>query len=98
MRYVELVAGAVLYTAGALLDPMLPSAAALADAEAVDVASAETVATPIPRPSGGTLPPLLPPAGLPTAPPPDAIKPVEPQAGPGHPELEPVDTRHDGGG
>jgi hypothetical protein len=34
--------------------------------------------------------PLLPPEGLPTAPPPDAIKPVEPQAEPAAPKADPA--------
>jgi len=40
---------------------------------------APSVAAPTPQRSPGA-PPLLPPEGLPTAPPPDAIKPVEPRA------------------
>src|SRR6185436_552852 len=34
--------------------------------------------------------PLLPPEGLPTAPPPDAIKPIEPRAKPAPPKPDPV--------
>lgn len=34
--------------------------------------------------------PLLPPAGLPTAPPPDAIKPIEPKAEPAQPKADPA--------
>ena len=57
---------------------------------------AEVVATPRPARSG-SLVPLLPPAGLPTAPPPDAIKPVVPQAGADRLDLKPVDTSPGGG-
>jgi hypothetical protein len=49
-------------------------------AQALEVTPAPVVATPSPAKSPGSLPPLLPPEGLPTAPPPDAIKPVVPQA------------------
>jgi hypothetical protein len=98
------VAGAALLAATALVGPALTSAGvarssggAIVAVADVAPAPAEILATPSPRLSGGTLPPILPPAGLPTAPPPDAIKPVEPQAGPGSHHLEPVGTRHDGG-
>jgi hypothetical protein len=42
--------------------------------------------------------PLLPPEGLPTAPPPDAIKPVEPQAEPAAPKPDPAAANADGDG
>lgn len=56
------------------------AAHALSRAEAVELTPPPVVATPSPAKSPGSLPPLLPPEGLPTAPPPDAIKPVVPQA------------------
>jgi hypothetical protein len=58
-------------------------------AAAVETVPAEVAASPSPVKSPG-LAPLLPPAGLPTAPPPDSIKPVEPQAGPDSRELAPA--------
>ena len=61
------------------------AAHALSRAEALDVTPPAAVATPSPAKSPGSLPPLLPPEGLPTAPPPDAIKPVVPQAHGGDP-------------
>lgn len=55
-------------------------ARALTRAEAIEATPPTVVATPNAAKSPGSLPPLLPPEGLPTAPPPDAIKPVVPQA------------------
>ncbi len=57
--------------------------------------SAPAAEVPSPRMSPGVLSspgkaPLLPPEGLPTAPPPDAIKPIEPQAEPKAPKPDPV--------
>ena len=65
---------------GSVLFAGAPAAHALTRAEALEVAPSAVVATPSPAKSPGSLPPLLPPEGLPTAPPPDAIKPVVPQA------------------
>jgi hypothetical protein len=106
-RHWGLATAAVLCAASAF-GPLLTRAEAVRTAGAIESAPgapaadvapppAEIIATPSPRISGGKLPPILPPAGLPTAPPPDAIKPVEPQAGPGMHDLEPVGTRHNGG-
>ncbi len=77
-----------LVIAGAVLCSGVRSAHALSFAEALEVTPPAVVATPSPGPgkSPGSLPPLLPPEGLPTAPPPDAIKPVVPQAQGGEPE------------
>ena len=66
-------------------------------AYAVDTVPSPAV-TPSPMKSGGSLAPVLPPEGLPTAPPPDAIKPVVPQARIDTPELEPAAARPHGGG
>lgn len=49
-------------------------------APTLEVTPPAVAETPSPAKSPGSLPPLLPPEGLPTAPPPDAIKPVVPQA------------------
>lgn len=65
---------------GVLLFAAAHTAHALSRAEALEVSPPAVVATPSPANSPGSLPPLLPPEGLPTAPPPDAIKPVVPQA------------------
>ena len=65
---------------GALSFAGAHTAHALSRAEALEVTPPAVVATPSPAKSPGSLPPLLPPEGLPTAPPPDAIKPVVPQA------------------
>ena len=59
-------------------------------AYAVDVVSPRPAVTPSPIRSGGSLAPVLPPEGLPTAPPPDAIKPVVPQARIDGRDLEPA--------
>lgn len=65
---------------GAMVFAGAQSAQALSQMEALEVTPPVVVATPSPAKSPGSLPPLLPPEGLPTAPPPDAIKPVVPQA------------------
>ena len=82
-QYAALVVASALCATGTLLQMTGPACA-------VDVISPAPAVTPSPTRSGGSLAPVLPPEGLPTAPPPDAIKPVEPQAGPDHHELEPV--------
>jgi hypothetical protein len=63
---------------------------------AVESISPSPGVTPSPLRSGGSLAPVLPPEGLPTAPPPDAIKPVVPQARIDAPEVEPAAAK--GGG
>jgi hypothetical protein len=67
-------------------------------AYAADVISPRPALTPSPLKSGGSLAPVLPPEGLPTAPPPHAIKPVVPQARIDGRELEPAAARPQGDG
>jgi hypothetical protein len=89
-QYAALVASTLLCAAGTLWQTT-------GTAGAVDVISPAPRVTPSPLKSEGSLAPLLPPEGLPTAPPPDAIKPVEPQAGPDRRQLEPVAGHPDRG-
>jgi hypothetical protein len=68
-------------------------------AHAVESLSPSPGVTPSPIGSGGSLAPVLPPEGLPTAPPPDAIKPVVPQARiDDAPGLEPATADRSRGG